>query len=83
MRINTSADIGALLKDARKRKGWTQGELAKRMGLYQKDISLCESQPGKLNADRLLALCAILEIDLSANAKQESISPVAKPVLGF
>ncbi|RUO31088.1 helix-turn-helix domain-containing protein [Aliidiomarina soli] len=65
MRLNTPQDIGAMLRDARKAKSWTQAELASRLGMYQKDVSKAETQPEKLNVAVLLSICAMLDVRLS------------------
>lgn len=65
MRINTPKDLGAIIKDSRKSKGWTQAVLAKRIGVYQRDISNCETKPDKITIDMLIKLCAALDLEFS------------------
>ena len=45
MKVNTPKDLSAVIRDCRKLKGWTQAELAERIGVYQKDVSNCETKP--------------------------------------
>lgn len=65
MKINTPKDLSAVIKDSRKAKGWTQTDLAKRIGVYQRDISNCETKPEKITIDMLIKLCAALDLEFS------------------
>ena len=65
MKINTPKDLSAVIKDSRKAKGWTQTDLAKRIGVYQRDISNCETKPEKITVDMLIKLCAALDLEFS------------------
>ena len=67
MKINTPKDLSAFIKDSRKSKGWTQSELAKRIGVYQRDISHYETKPEKISVDMLIKLCAALGLDFSVD----------------
>ena len=88
MKINTPTDLGAVIKDSRKSKGWTQAALAKRIGVYQRDISNYETKPEKVSVDMLIKLCAALDLELnignSPNNKVTATSaPLAKKSLRF
>lgn len=88
MKINTSKDLSAIIKDSRKAKGWTQADLAKRIGVYQRDISNCETKPGKVSVDMLIKLCAALDLELKIdNLSKDEVSilitPLAKKALRF
>tara|TARA_Y100000780_G_scaffold232135_1_gene261098 strand:+ start:2955 stop:3221 length:267 start_codon:yes stop_codon:yes gene_type:complete len=88
MKINTSKDLSAIIKDSRKAKGWTQADLAKRIGVYQRDISNCETKPEKVSVNMLIKLCASLDLELkvdSLSKDEESTltSPLAKKSLSF
>ena len=39
VKVNTAKDLSAVIRDSRKSRGWTQANLAKRIGVYQGDIS--------------------------------------------
>lgn len=67
MKINTPKDLSAAIRDSRKLKGWTQAELAERIGVYQKDVSNCETKPEKISADMLIKLCAALNLEFSVS----------------
>ena len=75
MKINTPKDLSAVIKDSRKLKGWTQADLAKRIGVYQRDISNCETKPEKVSVDMLIKLCAALELEFKiANLPKNEVS---------
>jgi len=63
---------------ARLEKGWSQGELADRVGTKQANISRIEAGQGNPTIDFILRLCEALEIDLQFNSQAESasVSPV-------
>ncbi|MCB4435598.1 XRE family transcriptional regulator [Alteromonas sp. McT4-15] len=88
MKINTSKDLSAIIKDSRKAKGWTQANLAKRIGVYQRDISNCETKPEKVSVDMLIKLCASLDLELKVDSlSKDEVStlttPLAKKSLRF
>lgn len=88
MKINTSKDLSAVIKDSRKSRGWTQADLAKRIGVYQKDISNCETKPEKVSVDMLIKLCAALDLEfrIDNRPKNKALTPntpLAKKSLGF
>lgn len=58
-------DLGNNIKAARKAAGITQKELAKRMGVYQKDISRWENNELTPNTLTFAALCK--ELNASAD----------------
>lgn len=88
MRINTPKDLGAVIKDSRKSKCWTQADLAKRIGVYQRDISNYETKPEKITSSTLIKLCAALDLELSIDNRRKNNAitpsvPVAKKSLEF
>lgn len=88
MKINTSKDLSAIIKDSRKAKGWTQADLAKRIGVYQRDISNCETKPEKVSVNMLIKLCASLDLELKVDSLSKGevstlTSPLAKKSLRF
>ena len=88
MKINTSKDLSAIIKDSRKAKGWTQADLAKRIGVYQRDISNCETKPEKVSVNMLIKLCASLDLELKVDSLSKDVestltSPLAKKSLSF
>ncbi|MBU2979860.1 helix-turn-helix domain-containing protein [Alteromonas sp. C1M14] len=88
MKINTPKDLSAIIKDSRKAKGWTQADLAKRIGVYQRDISNCETKTEKVSVDMLIKLCASLDLALKVdNPSKDEVftltTPLAKKSLRF
>jgi HTH-type transcriptional regulator/antitoxin HipB len=64
MFIRTSKDLGALIRNARKGYGWSQDELARRVGTTQKWISFVENGRPGLQLDLVLRTLAVLRITL-------------------
>lgn len=56
--------VGNTIRVARKRKGWSQTDLAKRAGLRQDAISIIETGYGSLKLHNLLAILAALDLEL-------------------
>lgn len=56
--------IGPFLVSMRKKRGWTQADLARHLGIGQQTISQAERFSGSLTIHRLLKILAILEVDL-------------------
>ena len=88
MKINTPKDLGAVFRDSRKLKGWTQADLAERIGVYQRDISNCETKTEKVSAEMLIKLCAALNLEfnvgkLNKNEESTQVTPLAKKPLRF
>lgn len=63
--LRTPAQLGQLLQAARKARHMTQAELASRVRLSQSRISQLEKDPAELSAERLLAWCSTLGLELS------------------
>lgn len=88
MKINTPKDISAIIRDSRKLKGWTQADLAERIGVYQRDISNYETKPEKVSADMLIKLCAALDLEfnignLPSNEAPTRVTSLARKSLRF
>ena len=56
--------LGNLIRTARKRKGWSQQELAGRAGLRQENISIIENGYASTKLHNLLAIFAALGLEL-------------------
>lgn len=81
MKINTPTDLSAVIKDSRKSRGWTQANLAKRIGVYQRDISNCETKPEKVSVEMLIKLCAALDLEFNiGNQPNNDVSATAAPL---
>ncbi|MCB9959704.1 MAG: helix-turn-helix domain-containing protein [Rhodospirillaceae bacterium] len=59
----TPKQIGAIIRRARKQRGWTQTELGARAGLRQETISLMETGNPAARLDSLLAVLAALGLE--------------------
>lgn len=62
--VRTTGQLGPILKQLRKTKGWSQIELGKRIGLSQERISVIESHPERMSIDQLLTVLMALEAEL-------------------
>lgn len=60
----TPGQLGAILRGFRRSRGMTQAQLAARIGLTQKAVSLAETHPERIGVERLFRLAAALEVDL-------------------
>jgi HTH-type transcriptional regulator/antitoxin HipB len=60
----TAVQLGAVLRGYRRERGLTQGELASRIGLTQKAISLAETAPERMGVERLFRILAGLNVEL-------------------
>lgn len=54
--------IGILIKEKRIRNGWTQNELALKLGMKQPDISKIEEGKKNITLETLTSLCKVLDI---------------------
>ena len=61
----TPAQLGAVLRGFRRQRGLTQAQLAARVGLTQKAISLIETHPQHIGLDRLFAVLGALGVQLA------------------
>jgi HTH-type transcriptional regulator/antitoxin HipB len=65
MIVRTARDLGAAVRDARLQKGWTQAELAKRMGVSRQWVISLEQ--GKASAQLGTALRAVAILGMVAD----------------
>jgi HTH-type transcriptional regulator/antitoxin HipB len=61
--------LGNAIRTARKRKGWSQGELAKRAGLRQGTISMAETGFAATKIQTLLAILSTLELEMQISPR--------------
>ena len=66
----TETNLGYLLKDARKSRGFTQGEAARVVGLDQTAISRIETGRHVLRLDTLFKLLAALDYEVLLQPRQ-------------
>lgn len=67
MYINLAKDIGVMIRDSRKSRHWNQTELANKLSLTQRNISVMENDPAKTDFGIILQVCAALELKLEIN----------------
>jgi len=61
--MSTFVEIGKIIKKTRIQKGWTQKDLAERLGLKQPNISLIEKGKVNLTLETLTKIAKVLGID--------------------
>ena len=66
MRIKTVETLGELVRDQRKQRGWSQGELAEKIGVSRLWVGQFEN--GKETVELGLVLKALRALDLSLEA---------------
>ncbi len=79
MQLRTTRDVGAFVRDARRRRDLTQEELARRAGVTRRWLSGLEAGKPRTDLGLVLATFAALEIELDAqNAPTKSGGAEAK-----
>ena len=74
--IRAPAQLGMLLRGARREQGVNQQELALKAGdMSQARLSQLELQPGRLTVERLLLLMAALNLEVVVRPRQHAINP--------
>jgi len=63
--------LGKILADARKARGLTQAQLARRMGTRQATISKLETNPRDSRLDTIFRALAALELDMNIARRTE------------
>jgi HTH-type transcriptional regulator/antitoxin HipB len=69
--LNTPRALGALLRDARRRRGLTQADLASSVGLTQRTVSAVERGATDVRFGTLLRLLAALDLELVLRAHED------------
>ena len=67
----TPKQIGTLIQRARKKRDWTQQQLAERAGLRQETISTIESGEKPAKLDTILAVLAALDLEFRIGARSK------------
>ncbi|WP_442796847.1 type II toxin-antitoxin system antitoxin HipB [Pantoea vagans] len=73
--IYSPLQLANRLKLIRQRNGWTQSELAKKVGLKQATISHFENAPDSTSLTTLFKLLQALEVSLDVVEKDEASAP--------
>lgn len=69
-----SKQIGNLIRRARKRRGWSQTQLGDKAGLRQETISLIETGNPGAKLSTILAVLAVLELELLVAPRSKGTS---------
>lgn len=67
----TPRQIGTIIQRARKKRGWTQTQVAERAGLRQATISLIESGEKPAKLDSILAVLAALDLEFRVGERSK------------
>lgn len=67
----TQKQIGTIIQRARKKRNWTQTDLAKRSGLRQGTISLIETGDKPAKLDSILAVMAALDLEFTIGSRSK------------
>jgi HTH-type transcriptional regulator/antitoxin HipB len=62
--VTTPAQLGEVIRGRRKARGLSQAELAAKLDVSQSRLSILESDPAGLTVDRLLAIAAVLGLEI-------------------
>ena len=73
--IYSPLQLANRLKLIRQRNGWTQSELATKVGLKQATISHFENAPDSTSLATLFKLLQSLELSLEVQEKEEASAP--------
>lgn len=68
--LNTPAQLGLILRSARKAAGLSQASAAARLGLSQSRLSQLEADPTALTVAKLLPMLALLRLELVIQTKE-------------
>ena len=73
--VRTAEQLPSLLQAFRKEAGFTQGEIALRLGVSQQTYSAMERNADKVGTARLLKLLNILGVELSLGKPSPTAAP--------
>ncbi|MFC7047935.1 helix-turn-helix domain-containing protein [Emcibacter nanhaiensis] len=68
--VRNEQQLGALIRIARKNKGWRQVDLARQASMRQQLISDLENGASSSRLDTILKVLAALDLDLSITGRQ-------------
>jgi HTH-type transcriptional regulator/antitoxin HipB len=78
MLIRTSVDLGAVIRDRRKKLGLDQAELAERIGVNRKWVISIER--GRSHAELALVLRALDALGIRLSAQTDEVSAAKTPI---
>jgi len=71
----TAAQLGELLQGFRRKRGFSQQQLAERIGVAQKAISEAERHPDRMTMRRLYQLLGALDVELTLRDRGQPVGP--------
>jgi HTH-type transcriptional regulator / antitoxin HipB len=74
----TPEQLGEILRGYRRRRGYTQQQLAERLALPQKAISVAERHPERMTLTRLFQLLGALGVELTLEDQASRSAPEAE-----
>lgn len=77
--LHTPAQLSTHLKSLRKKRGFTQSQLAKRLGIKQARFADVENHPETVSSAQLLDLLAALDVEVLLRLKPETKDDSARP----
>lgn len=77
--IRIPEQLGTLLRAARLRRGLTQADVAKRLGVSTQAVSRLENNAGRASFDRIHRLCLLLDLDLLLRSKGAGADSTPSP----
>lgn len=75
MRLRTTHDVAALARGRRLDLGWTQADVARRVGVSRKWVSDFETGKMRVDLATVLRLLETLDVSLEAGAGEEAATP--------
>lgn len=75
----TPGQLSRILVTARKARGWSQAELARKLGLSQSRVSYLELHPEALSVEQALNWLAALNLELEVGPKGAIAAEPAAP----
>ena len=79
--VRTTGQLGPILKQLRKAKGWSQMELGNRIGLSQERISVIENHPERMSVDQLFTVLMALEAEIQVELRNTFLTKTSEKVV--
>ena len=78
VRVRTARDLGAVIKQARRERGFSQAALAREVGVHQPKISAVEKGAPGVRVGLILQILRTLDLDLAIIAASKQPKPRRK-----
>jgi len=76
MKIKTTQDLGALVRDRRRALRWTLDDLAARTPMSRRWVADVEAGKSGIALGPVLSLLAVLDVEISASRKETSADEI-------